>query len=114
MNKIDPNWEVSAQEVAGIRERGDPFVLLDVRKPEEFAFCKIEGAILIPLGELAQRLDDLRDLADDRPIVAHCHHGVRSLSAVAMLREVGFANVKSMAGGIDAWSVEVDPGVARY
>lgn len=114
MSRIDPNWEVSVQQVAQMRQRGDQFVLLDVRKPEENAYCKIEGATLIPLGELAQRIDDLRDLADDRPIVAHCHHGIRSLSAAAMLRELGFADVKSMAGGIDAWSAEVDPGVARY
>ena len=114
MNRIDPNWELSVRDIARMRERGDPFLLLDVRNPEEYAFCKIEGATLIPLGELTQRIDDLRDLADDRQIVAHCHHGVRSLSAAAMLREAGFDDVKSMAGGIDAWSVEVDPGVARY
>ena len=114
MNQADSNWEVSVQDVQQMRKRGEAFFLLDVRQPEEFGICKIEGATLIPLGELAQRLDDLRDMAEGRPIVAHCHHGVRSLSAAALLRQAGLPNVKSMAGGIDAWSVQVDPSVARY
>lgn len=114
MNSTDANWEVSVDEVSAMMRRGEEFLLLDVRQPEEFAICKIEGATLVPLGELGQRLDDLRDLANGRPVIAHCHHGVRSLTAAALLKQAGFENVRSMTGGIDAWSVKVDPKVARY
>ena len=92
------------------------FLLLDCRRPEEFQAARIEGAVLIPLQELERRADELEgdEGGKDRPIIVHCHHGQRSLRAAAMLRAMGFANVKSMAGGIDLWSQDVDRGVARY
>jgi rhodanese-related sulfurtransferase len=111
---IDPNWEVSVQDVKTMREGRQEFLLLDVRNPDEYAICKIEGAQLVPLGELGKRLDEVKKLANGKPVVAHCHHGGRSLNAAAMLREAGMAGAKSMAGGIDAWSLVVDPKVARY
>ena len=114
MSTTDTKWEVTVDEVAAMKSRGEDFLLLDVRQPEEFAICKIEGATLIPLGELGQRLDDLRDLADGRPVIAHCHHGVRSLTAAALLKQAGFENVCSMSGGIDAWSAKIDPKIPRY
>lgn len=89
-----------------------PFVL-DCREPDEHAICRIEGATLMPMAEIPERLAELEPWRD-KPIVVHCHHGVRSLRVVRFLREKGFAQAQSMKGGIDAWSVEVDPAVPRY
>lgn len=114
MSRINPDWEVSVTDVKGMLDRSDDFFLLDVRQPEEHAICNISGAHLLPLPDLPNRLDEVRDLADGRPIVAHCHHGGRSLNAAAILRQAGIMQVKSMAGGIDAWSVQIDPLIARY
>ena len=103
--------EIEVGEVARWKEEGRDFDVLDVRQPEEHAAAHIAGATLIPLRELPQRLGEL-DAA--RPLVVHCHHGMRSLQAVHLLRSRGFAQARSMAGGIDAWSREVDPSVPRY
>ena len=86
-------------------------VVLDVREPHEYAIARIEGARLIPLSELAGRLRELDGRAE---IVTHCHHGLRSLKAREILKGAGFASVRSLAGGIDAWACEVDPKVPRY
>jgi adenylyltransferase/sulfurtransferase len=86
-------------------------LLLDVRDPLEAAIAHIEGARLIPLRELPARLSELPGHGE---IVTFCHHGQRSLHAREILRGAGFGNVRSLAGGIDAWSREIDPGVARY
>ncbi len=105
--------EITPSEAAA-RLRDDPnAVLLDCRTAEEHAAARIESARLVPLGELEARIGELREL-DDRTIIVHCHHGVRSLRAVAILRSAGFDRAVSMAGGIDRWSAEVDPGVPRY
>ena len=88
-------------------------LLLDCREPEEFAIARIEGARLIPMGEIPLRLAEL-DPWRDKPIVVHCNHGVRSLRVARFLREKGFAQACSMRGGIDAWSAEIDPKVPRY
>ncbi|MCC6321661.1 MAG: rhodanese-like domain-containing protein [Phycisphaerales bacterium] len=91
-------------------------MLLDCREPDEFALCRIEGAVLVPLGQIEQRAEELE--ADDgsrsREIVVYCHHGRRSVRAATTLRALGFTNVRSMAGGIDVWSIDVDSAVARY
>jgi molybdopterin/thiamine biosynthesis adenylyltransferase/rhodanese-related sulfurtransferase len=86
-------------------------VVLDVREPHEYEIARIDGARLIPLSELPGRLRELDGRAE---IVTHCHHGVRSLQALALLKGAGFAKVRSLQGGIDAWSVAVDPEVPRY
>ena len=86
-------------------------VVIDVREPHEYAIARIEGARLMPLSELAGRLRELDGRAE---IVTHCHHGIRSLQAREILKGAGFANVRSLAGGIDAWACEVDPDVPRY
>ncbi len=114
MHHIDPNWEVSVKDVKAMLDRREDFLLLDVRQPQEFAISRIEGASLIPLADLGARMEEVLSLADDRPVVIHCHHGGRSLTAVAALKKVGVENARSMAGGIDAWSVLVDPTVPRY
>lgn len=86
-------------------------MLVDVREPLEWAIGRIEGARHIPLGSLAARLEEL---PRDRDVVLYCHHGVRSLRALEFLRSAGFPRTRSLAGGIDAWSREVDPAVSRY
>ncbi|GJQ27127.1 MAG: hypothetical protein HBSAPP02_21590 [Phycisphaerae bacterium] len=114
MRGINAEWEISVQQARQMLDAGDGCVLLDVRNPDEHATCRIQGAVPMPLPDLANRLDELRDLASGKTVIVHCHHGVRSLKAAAMLREAGLGPVKSMAGGIDAWSLEIDPSVPRY
>ncbi|MEE2677520.1 MAG: molybdopterin-synthase adenylyltransferase MoeB [Myxococcota bacterium] len=105
--------EVSAAEVHAARERGDTFLLLDVREHSEWERTRIEGAQLLPLGELEARLSEL-DAWRDRRIVIHCHHGGRSAHACEVLSAAGFGDVANLAGGIEAWSLTVDPAVPRY
>jgi molybdopterin/thiamine biosynthesis adenylyltransferase/rhodanese-related sulfurtransferase len=105
--------EVSAAEVDQRRRAGAEFLLLDVREPEEFARASIAGARLVPLSELERRLPELADWKE-RPIVVHCHSGVRSARAARLLRERGFTDVSNLTGGIEAWSLTVDPDVPRY
>jgi sulfur-carrier protein adenylyltransferase/sulfurtransferase len=103
--------EVSVQELLTLMERGGDFLLLDVREPFERDIAVIEGSKLIPLGELAARLEEL---PGDRKILVHCKSGVRSAKAVALLQEAGYTDVKNVAGGILAWSREIDDSVAEY
>ena len=105
--------ELSTSELQAMRQRGEDFLLLDVREPGEAALARIEGAHLLPLGELEGRLGELTAWKE-RPIVVHCHRGGRSARACSMLQEKGFARVSSLRGGIDEWSLTVDPGVPRY
>ena len=93
------------------RRRNPDLLLLDVREPFEWDIAHLEGARLIPLGQLPARLGELDGHAD---IVAYCHHGMRSLQAVEMLRAAGFSKVRSLDGGIDAWAREVEPNLPRY
>jgi rhodanese-related sulfurtransferase len=91
----------------------DPFLLLDVRDPDEFERAHIGGSTLIPLSELEQRIAELDDWKD-RPVVVHCHHGPRSERACELLIARGFAQAQYLDGGIEAWSLTVDPDVERY
>ncbi len=86
-------------------------VLLDVRTRREWEICRLENALLIPLGELAHRLGDLDP---DSEIVVYCHHGTRSFYAVDFLRQQGFSKIWNLAGGIDAWSRSIDPEIPIY
>ena len=105
--------EIEVAELAARLAAGLPTVLVDVREPWEVAHACIEGSINIPLGELAMRAAEIP--ADpDAVVVTICHLGVRSLRAAAMLHGTGRADVRSLAGGIDAWAVSVEPGMARY
>lgn len=101
-------WEISVRETA---ERSAELLLLDVREPVEWDIAHLPGAQLLPLGHLAETRPNL---PRDRPIVTYCHHGMRSLAAARLLRERGYAATQSMAGGIDAWSREIDPNLPRY
>ncbi len=110
---INPEWEVHPAQVKKWVDEKRELLILDVRRPNEFVTTKIEGTLLIPLQELDQRAEEIAAWKD-RPVVVHCHHGVRSMNGTAILRKLGFRNVHSMAGGIDAWSLMVDPAVRRY
>lgn len=101
---------MTVNEYADWRRAAKTHLLLDVRQPEEYATARIEGAVLIPLGELPGRL---AELPKDRPVVVMCHHGMRSAHAVHHLREAGI-DALNLAGGIDAWSRDVDPKVPLY
>jgi rhodanese-related sulfurtransferase len=93
-------------------DAGEKLRLIDVREPQEFATANIEGGELIPMRTIPGALEKLR--AIDVPLIVFCHHGVRSLNAVSWLRDQGIENCQSMAGGIDAWSLTIDPNVPRY
>ena len=112
-DRCDPEWEITPRAVARMRAGGEPFVLVDCRTPEEAAICRIGDDLLVPFMDLALRLSDLRE-HEESPIVVYCHTGRRSLVAAALLREQGFDDVRSMAGGIQRWSDEVDSSVPTY
>lgn len=103
--------EVSPQELQALLASGAPLDLVDVREPSEWATCRLPGARLAPLSELA---DHLSSFDRAREVVLYCHHGVRSLTALRRLEAAGITRVRSLAGGVDRWSVEVDPSVPRY
>ncbi len=105
--------EVAAAEVRDALDRGDEFLLLDVREPDEVATARIEGSRELPLGELEARMDELASWRQRR-VVVHCHTGARSARACEALRAAGFRDVVNLAGGIEAWSLTVDPDVPRY
>ncbi len=111
--QINPEWEVSVNDVKNMIENDEDFVFIDCRTPGEYEVARIEGAKLVPLGDVAARLPELEEYADEKVII-HCHHGGRSLQMAAILRQQGFDDVKSMAGGIEKWSLEIDPTVPRY
>lgn len=103
--------EVTALDLKAELDQGKELLVVDVREPHEYEIARIEGARLVPLGTLPDRLNELDGHAD---IVTHCHHGARSMKALEILKAAGFAKVRSLRGGIDAWAVDVDPSVPRY
>lgn len=105
--------QVSPRELRDRLEGGEPPFLLDVREPYEWAIGNLEdrGAVLVPMGELSRRLDEL---PRDRPLVVYCHVGVRSAMVVASLRSRGFRDAANLRGGYLAWADEVDPSLPRY
>ena len=104
--------EISAEELRReMDEKGSNLVLIDVREPHEWEIAHIQGARLIPLGQLPERLGELDGHAE---IVTHCHHGARSMKALQVLKGAGFSRVRSLAGGIDAWADRIEVGMPRY
>lgn len=105
--------EISPRALAQLIENGRAVRLVDVRQPWEHQTARLEDSLLIPLGELDRRAAEVP--ADPAvPVVVYCHHGIRSLSAVGYLHRLGLLHARSLAGGIDAWSCEVDPSIPRY
>ena len=105
------DYEISAADVAALL-RDRKARLIDVREPWEIATAHIEGALTMPMGEVPARAH--QELDPDEQLVVFCHAGVRSMNVTVWLRNQGFDQVQSMRGGIDAWSVEIDPSVPRY
>jgi rhodanese-related sulfurtransferase len=103
--------QISVKQLNDRIARGDKLLLVDVREHWEYDLCRIAGAKLIPLGTLPANLNALLD-ADE--VICYCHHGVRSLDAAVWLRQQGVESAKSMEGGIERWSAEIDPQVPRY
>jgi molybdopterin/thiamine biosynthesis adenylyltransferase/rhodanese-related sulfurtransferase len=103
-------WEINPEELKAKLDKKDDVFMLDVREPHEFEICNLDG-YLIPLRDLPSRINELDS---SKEIVAYCHTGVRSQRAVEFLKTAGFKKVKNLVGGIEAWSVRVDPTVPRY
>jgi rhodanese-related sulfurtransferase len=108
--EMEKNLEITPRETADLLKQGK-IKLVDVRTPEEYAIAKVEGSLLVDQS-LAQEI--MQTWPKDSAIVTICHHGVRSLDAAAYLRGHGFANTRSMSGGIDAWAALIDPSIPRY
>src|SRR5215207_9260353 len=104
--------EISATDLKRRMDAGEDIQLIDVRQPEEWSFARIEGAKLIPLGELLNRMSEIDE---NRETVLHCKAGMRSARGVEALQRAGFkGEIKNLKGGITAWSNEVDPAVLKY
>ena len=104
--------EISATELKQKMDAGEDVQLVDVRNPDEYAFTKIPGAKLIPLGEVVKRMSELDP---DRELILQCKMGGRSAKALEMLQAAGYkGRMRNLRGGITAWSNEVDPRVPKY
>ena len=107
-----PTLEISPEELHRRLQAGDDFQLVDVREPEEFAYCHLPHSLLLPLDELTRRATEIRP---EGPVVLICHHGVRSAHALGYLRQrLGRTNVINLRGGVDAWAERVDPAFPTY
>jgi rhodanese-related sulfurtransferase len=106
--------EITPQEVQRRMAAGEKIALIDVREPGEFQLARIEGAELVPMRTVPAELSRLDAQADEALLIVFCHHGVRSLNVVNWLRGQGVDACQSMAGGLDRWSLEIDPKVPRY
>jgi rhodanese-related sulfurtransferase len=108
--EMEKDLEITPSETAELLKQGK-IKLLDVRTPEEYAIASIPGSVLVDQS-LAQEI--MQSWAKDSALVTMCHHGMRSLDAAAYLRGHGFTNTRSMSGGIDAWSLQIDSSIPRY
>ena len=108
------DYEIAPTQLASILSgpEREHVVLLDVREPAEYAVARIDGSALMPMGDVPGRAN--QELDPDAHIVTICHHGVRSMNVAVWLRKQGFERTQSLRGGIDAWSAQVDPTIARY
>lgn len=105
------DYEISAAEAAALL-KSNQARLIDVREPWELAAAQVEGCVSIPMKEIPSRA--AQELDPGQRLLILCHHGLRSLNVTAWLRRQGFAQAQSVAGGIDAWSLEADPSLPRY
>lgn len=108
---IDDSVEISASALATRLTQGDAVVLLDVREPWEFDVASVPNSTLVPLSSLPSAINRLDP---DAEYVVICHHGARSDMAANWMRSQGYPTVRNLVGGIEAWSLEVDPTVPRY
>jgi rhodanese-related sulfurtransferase len=105
--------QITVHDLAAKLQAREAVFLVDVRQPWEHELVALPGSVLLPLQQLASRAAEVQPPAQAL-IVVYCHHGIRSLSGAALLERNGLTNVVSLAGGIDAWSLEIDPQVPRY
>jgi rhodanese-related sulfurtransferase len=105
--------QIQPAELQARLDAGESVYLVDVRNPDEHAYCRLPHSLLIPLPESPGRVHEVRP-PEEAMVVVYCHHGIRSLSGAAIVGQAGHANVASLAGGIDAWSRLIDPSVPRY
>lgn len=103
--------EISVAELKRRRDANEDLLLLDVREPNEVATASVAGAKVIRMSEVPLHL---AELPRERPIVVMCHHGSRSANVTHFLNANGFPNAVNLDGGIDAWSAQIDPAIARY
>lgn len=103
--------DIDPKEVLAAREAGRPLVLVDCRERWEYDLVHLPDSLLIPLGELYTRAEEV---PRDGDVIVYCHHGIRSRRGAAILRHLGVANARSLAGGIDEWSLSIDPSLPRY
>jgi len=103
--------QISARDLSQRLASGEPPLVLDVREPGEIAIARMPGAVEIPMNDVPRRL---AELPAEREIVVVCHHGMRSAQVAVFLADRGYGRVLNLAGGIDGWSLQVDPSVARY
>ena len=108
-----PDMEITPRQVRDMMDRGEHFVHIDCRLPAEYQITHIEGARLVPLQKIEEYLENLHEHLHDK-IVVHCRSGWRSLQFVQTLKRLGFADVKSMAGGILLWNRDINPGAPQY
>ena len=108
------NLETTCEQVqAWLNDDNHPFLLLDCREQDEYDLVHIDGATLLPMSQITERVDEIAD-HKEKPVVVYCHHGGRSLRVTNWLLEQGFQNALSMAGGIDQWALQIDPSKPRY
>ena len=105
--------EISCEEVRDHLRGGHPCLLVDCREQPEFEIAVIDGALLLPMSQIAQRVGEL-DGYTGQHVIVYCHHGGRSAQVAAWLRSIGFPDAQSMAGGIDRWATTIDPSLPRY
>lgn len=103
--------EITAAELKQRLDAGEKLLLIDVREPWEHQLCRIEGARLIPMQTIPA---NLQSIDVEEPVICYCHHGMRSLDVAVWLQRQGVESARSLAGGIDKWSAEIDPKVPRY
>lgn len=106
--------EITPQQVKQRLDEGAAIRLIDVREPQEVQLASISGSDVIPMRTIPATINQLEDQADENLLIVFCHHGIRSLQVVNWLQEQGVSHCVSMAGGIDRWSIDVDPAIPRY
>jgi rhodanese-related sulfurtransferase len=105
--------EIDCRTVKTKLDTGDGLVLLDCREQDEYDVARVAGSRLLPMSQLMVRVAELDDVKKSE-VVVMCHHGVRSRQVALWLRQQGFTNIRSMTGGIDRWSLEIDTSLPRY
>ena len=109
--KTDSGIEITTHELKKLIDEKSSFTLIDVREPHEYEICRIEGATLIPLATIANQMTGLDQTGE---MITYCHAGIRSYKAAEFLKSMGFGKVRSLKGGIKAWSKDIDPSIPVY